>query len=113
MIETARDLAGEFDVRNLVFADRYAIGTIDQDVCTLQQRIAEKTVGGKILVGQFFLLVLVRRNALEPSERRDHRQQQMQFRVLRHPRLDEQASPATDRRQRRASRPACPRRFVR
>jgi len=51
----------ELDMGNLVFSYRYAIGAIDQDICALQQRIAEKAVGGEILVGEFLLLILVAR----------------------------------------------------
>ena len=44
----------------------------------------------QIPVLQIFELLFVGRHALEPAERRDHREQQMQFGVLRHGRLDEQ-----------------------
>ncbi len=40
------------------------------------------------------LLVLVARHALQPAQRRDHRQQQVQFGVLRHLRLHEQRGDA-------------------
>ncbi len=90
VVEAARDLAGDLHVRDLVLADRHEHRPVQQDVGALQQRIAEKAVGGEIPLLELLLLVLVGRDALEPAERRDHRQQQVQFRVLRHARLDEQ-----------------------
>ena len=56
----------------------------------LQQRVAEKAVGRQIAVGQLLLLILVGRHALQPAERRDHREQQVQLGMLGHARLDEQ-----------------------
>ena len=90
VVEAARDLAREFDVRHLVLAHRHLRGAVDQDIRALQQRITEEAVGGEILVGQFFLLVLVGRHAFQPAQRRDHGQQQVQFGMFRHARLDEQ-----------------------
>jgi P-type Cu+ transporter len=90
MIEAARDLARELDVRHLILAHRHLIGAVDQDVGALQQRIAEEAVGRKIFLGQFFLLILVGRHPFQPAQRRHHRQQQMQFGMLDHLRLDEQ-----------------------
>jgi hypothetical protein len=53
VIEAARDLARELDVRHLVLAHRHLVGAVDQDVGRLQQRIAEKAVGRQILVSSF------------------------------------------------------------
>ncbi len=89
-IEAPRDLARDLDVCDLVLAHGHVHRPVQQDVRALQQRIAEEAVGGEVLVLQLLLLVLVRRDALEPAERRDHRQQQVQFGVLRHARLDEE-----------------------
>jgi hypothetical protein len=94
MIEAAGDLAGYLHVRDLILTDRHERGPIQQDVGRLQQRVAEKTVGREVLVSELGLLVLVRRYALEPAERRDHRQQQMQLRVFRHVGLHEQCGDA-------------------
>jgi len=88
MVEAARDLAREFDVRNLVFADRYLSRLVNQDVGALQQGIAEKAVSRQILARQLLLLVLVGRNTLEPAQWRDHRKQRMQFGMLRYAGLD-------------------------
>jgi hypothetical protein len=93
MVEAARKLARKLDVRHLILTHRHLVGAIDQDVGRLQQRIAEETVGRQILVLELFLLVLVGRHALQPAERRHHRQQQMQLGVLGHLRLDEQRRP--------------------
>ena len=89
-IEAARDLARDLDVRDLVLADGHVHRPVQQDVGALQQRVAEEAVGREVLLLQLLLLVLVGRHALEPAERRDHRQQQVQLGVLGHPRLDEQ-----------------------
>ena len=93
-VEAARDLARDLDVRDLVFAHRHVHRPVQQDVGALQQRVAEEAVGGEVLFLQLLLLVLVGRHALEPAERRDHRQQQVQLGVLRHARLDEQRATA-------------------
>jgi len=90
VIETARNLAGELDMRHLVFADRHMSGAVDQDIRALQQRISEKTICTQIFLGKFLLLVFVGRHTLEPAQRRDHRQQQMQLGMFRHTRLNEQ-----------------------
>jgi hypothetical protein len=90
VVEAAGQFAGELDVRNLVLAHRHLVGAVDQDIGAHQQRIAEEAVGGQILVGQLFLLVLVGRHALQPAERRHHRHQQVQLGVLGHLGLDEQ-----------------------
>ena len=113
VVEAARDLAGEFDMRHLVLAHRHLGGAIDQDIRALQQRIAEETVSAQVLFGKLFLLVLVRRHALQPAQRRDHRQQQMQFGMFRHPGLDEQGGACRIDARRPASRSPCPTRFAR
>ena len=56
----------------------------------MQQRVAEKTVGGQVFFLEFGLLILVARHTLEPAKRRHHRQQQVQLSVLGHLRLHEQ-----------------------
>ncbi len=93
MVEAARHLARQFDVRHLVLAHRHPGGAVHEDVGALQQWIAEETVGGEVAVGELLLLILVARNPLQPAQRRDHRQQRMQLRVLRHARLYEQRRP--------------------
>jgi hypothetical protein len=77
-------------VGDLIGAHRHVAGPVDQDVGRLQQRIAEKAVRRQIAVVQLCLLILVAGHPLEPADRGDHRQQQMQLRVLRHLRLHEQ-----------------------
>jgi len=90
VVEAPRHLAGELDVRHLVLPHRHVARAVDQDVGRLQQRVAEEAVGREITVGELFLLVLVRRDALEPAERRHHREQQVQLGVLGDLRLDEE-----------------------
>ena len=90
MVEAASQFAGEFDVRNLILANRHFVGTVDQDIGTHQQRITEEAVSRQILAGELFLLILVGRHPFQPAERGHHRHQQMQFGMLRHFGLDEQ-----------------------
>ena len=77
-------------MRHLVLAHGHIGRAIDEDVRALQQRIAQEAVGREILLLQLLLLILVAGHALQPTQRRDHRQQQVQLGVLRHVRLDEQ-----------------------
>ncbi len=89
VIEAPRDFARDLDMRDLVLADRHVRSLVQQDVGGLQQRVAEEAIGREVLVLELLLLILVRRHALQPAERRDHRQQQMQLGMLGHARLDE------------------------
>ena len=75
VIEAARELAHELHVRDLILADRHHIRAIKQDVGALHHRIAQKTVRRQISVAQSFLLLLVRRHALQPTHGRDHAEQ--------------------------------------
>ena len=90
VIEASSDLARDLHVRDLILADGHEGRTVQQDVGALQQRVTEKAVGREILVLELLLLILVGRHALEPGERCDHRQQQVQLSVLGYVRLHEQ-----------------------
>ena len=68
VIEAARDLARDLDVRHLVLADRHVLRAVQQDVGRLQQRIAEEAVGAEIAVRELRLLILVGRHALQPAQ---------------------------------------------
>ncbi len=72
---------------NLILADRHQVRAVDGNVGRLKQRISEEADGGEILVAQRLLLFLVRRHTLEPRNRHDHREQQVQLGMLRHHRL--------------------------
>ena len=76
-------------MRDLILAHGNHVSAVDQNVCCLHHGIAEKTVVGEIAIREFFLLVFIRRHALEPSHRGDHAQQQRELRVLEDSRLDE------------------------
>ena len=89
VVEAARHLARQLDVRRLVLADRHVGGLVDQDVGRLQQRVAEEAVGREVAVLELLDLVLVGRHALQPAERRAHRQQREQLGVLGQAALDE------------------------
>ena len=90
VVEPPDDLARELEVRHLILADRHEVRVVDDDVGGLQQRIAEEAEVRQILVGELLDLLLVGRHALEPRDRRDHLQQQVQLGVLGHERLDEE-----------------------
>ena len=74
---------------DLVLADRHVARPVDQDVGRLQQRVAEEAVGREVAVLQLLDLVLVGRHALQPAERRAHREQREQLGVLGQAALDE------------------------
>ena len=76
MIEATCNFAADFKMRNLIFTNRHFVRTVNDDVRRLHERIAEKTVGREILFFQVFLLLFVRRHPLQPTERRDHAEQQ-------------------------------------
>ncbi len=94
VVEAPGGLARQLDVRDLILADGYVGGAVDEDVGALQQRIPEEAVRGEVLLLEFLLLVLIARDTLEPAERSHHRQQQVQLGVLGHMRLDEQRGDA-------------------
>ncbi len=89
MVEAARDLARHIPHAPPGPRPPHKGGPVDQDVRALQQRITEETIGSKVLLFQLRLLVLVSGHALEPAQRRDHGQQQVQFGMCRHLRLQE------------------------
>ena len=76
-------------MRHLVLAHGNEVAFINEDVCGLQHRVSKKSVGTQIFFGDVIALFLVGGDTFEPSQRRDHRKQQMQFGMLRHMRLDE------------------------
>ena len=90
VVEAPRDLARDLHVRDLVLAHRHVLRPVDEDVRALQERVAKEPVGGQVPLLQLLLLVLEGRHPLQPAKRRDHRQEEVQFRVLRDLRLDEQ-----------------------
>src|SRR4051812_27404798 len=89
MVKPAGDLASEFHMCDLVFADGNESCFVDENVSGLKDRISEEPVGAEVLGGEVLLLLFIRGNALEPPERSDHREEQMQDCVLRHVRLHE------------------------
>ena len=84
MVEASGDLARDLDVGHLVLAHRHQAGTVYKDVGALEQRVTEKAIGREVAVRHLRLLVLVRRHALEPGQRRNHGQQHVQLGVGRH-----------------------------
>src|SRR5271166_3839314 len=90
LIEAPCHLASQLDVRDLVFSDRNEIGLVHEYVGGLQQRVAQESVGSEILVLYVFALLFITRNAFQPSQRCNHTEEQMQFSMLRHMRLNKQ-----------------------
>jgi len=88
MIKTAGNFTGDFHMRNLVFAHRHQRAAIQQNIGGHQQRITQKTVSPQIFLAELFDLVFVGRDALQPGQRRDHRQHQMQLGMFGHAALD-------------------------
>jgi hypothetical protein len=88
IVEAARHFTRHLDVRRLVLADRHVGGLVNQDVGRLQQRVAEQAVGRRFAV--LLELVLVAGDALQPAQRRAHRQQREQLGMLGQAALDEQ-----------------------
>ena len=86
VVEASRDFAGQFDVRNLILADRYTIRAINENVGGLHQGIAKKAIGGEIVTAftQFLHLIFVGWYAFQPGQWREKRQQQRQLGMLRH-----------------------------
>ena len=90
LIEAPAYLAGKLDMGRLVFAHGDVICLVDQNVGRLQHRITEKSVGTKVLLLDVFTLLLIRGHSLQPAQRREHAEQQMQLGVLRNQRLQKQ-----------------------
>ncbi len=84
MVEATRHFTGNLNVRDLISTNRHLAGAVNQNIGTLQQRITQKAVGCQIAILELFLLILVGRYALQPTDRRHHRQEQMQLCVLGH-----------------------------
>ena len=90
-VEAADEFARELNVGDLVFANRddealSGVG-IDDDVGGLQRGIAEEAVGVEVPVLDIVEGFLVGGNALEPAERRDHGEKEMEFGVFGNERL--------------------------
>ena len=75
-------------MRDLIAPDRHVLAAHDRDVAELQERIAEKSVGSDLLAERLDL-PLVRRDALEPGNRRDHREQRVELGDFGHAGLQE------------------------
>ena len=93
-VKSPDDFARQLDVRSLIFAHRHQQilirRAVEDDVGGLQQRIAEESVGAEVAAFEVFDLLFVGGDALEPTERGDHREQHVQLGVLEDARLNEQ-----------------------
>ena len=86
VVETAGDLAGEFDVALVVFAHRHQMRPRHENVGGLQYRIAQQVVRDLIEAGRVGH-VLDRRQLLQPLDGHQSAEQQLQFVDLVHGRL--------------------------
>jgi len=62
---------------------------VDDDVGSLEHRIAKKAIGGEVLGIELLLLILVGGVAFEPRQRGDHPQEKIELGVFLDVRLDE------------------------
>src|ERR1035437_4087003 len=90
LVEPPRNFARQLHVWHLIFTDRNVVRLVQQDVGRLQQGISEKTIRPEVLVLEVLALLLVAGHTLQPSQRSDHAEQQVQLGVLQNVRLDEQ-----------------------
>src|SRR5712692_8955616 len=89
IVEAPDDLASQLDVRSLVLANRHEVGLVHDDVGSLQDRLPEKSVVTDVFFADVLALLFVSRHALEPTERRHCRQDQVKLGVLGYHRLNE------------------------
>ena len=96
------DLARDLEMRDLVLPDRNDLSVDDRDVDRLQERIPEQAEVRHVALGHVAQTLLVRRHPLQPSERRDHAEQQRELRHLRQVGTAGTRRTARDRSRRRA-----------
>ena len=89
LVEPPGKFPGQLDVRDLVFADWHKVRPIDEDIGSLEKRVAEKPIRAEILCAQVLLLLFVSGHPLQPAERSDHGKEQMHLSVLQDVRLNE------------------------
>ena len=93
VVKPADDFATQFQMRHLILAHRNELRVVNDDVGRLQQWIPEKTQRREILLGELFDLLFVGRDPFQPGNRNSHREQQKEFRVFGHQRLNEECRP--------------------
>ena len=82
MIKAPGNFPGDLHMGRLVYAHRNTVGSIDNDIRGLQDRITQKTEGGQILMVQLADQFFIGRIALQPGYRGDHRKQQEKLGML-------------------------------
>jgi len=90
IVESAGDFAGKFNVRGLILSDGDILRLVHKDIGSLKERIAEEAVGAEVFADEVLLLLLVAGDALEPADRGDHAEEEMQLGVSGYMALDEQ-----------------------
>jgi hypothetical protein len=91
--ELADDLPAELEVRHLVGPHRHPGGLVEDDVRGHEDRVAEEAVEGEVAVGEVLPHLLVGGGALQPAERGDHPEQEVELGVLLHLALHEEGGP--------------------
>ncbi len=87
MVETARDIAANFDVLDLIFAHRYGVAVVGQYVGCLQDGVGKQARVGRQPLG---FLILVGVAALQQPHRRARQQNPTQLAHLGDVGLNEQ-----------------------
>src|SRR5262249_19174749 len=89
VIEPSCHFASELQVRQLIFPHRDEIRLVEENIGSLENGIAEETVGTEVLFLDLFLFFFVRRNASEPGDWTYQREQQVREGMFRDARLEE------------------------
>jgi hypothetical protein len=89
-VEAPHDLAADLEMALLVLPHGDEVRSVERDVGRHEHGIAQEPVCAEVLLAELLDLLLVRRHALQPAERRDHPEHHRELRVLRHLRLQEE-----------------------
>ena len=92
VVKAAGSFPRQLHMAGLVFTHWHILGAVNQNVGRLQQRVAQKSIGGQIFVLELHLLVFVSGYPLKPAQRRAHSQQGKQLGMLGHAALQKQGA---------------------
>ena len=88
-VKAPSEFTGQFQVGELIVADRHGVGLIEQNVRGLQDGIAQKPVRREIASFNVLPFFFIGGIPFEPGNWGDHRQEYMQDGMSRHVGLDE------------------------
>ena len=88
MVEPTGNLTCQFEVGSLIFSNRDDMCTVEQDVCSLENRVTEETeadarIRAAFLALNMLALFLVRWNTLQPADGGKHSEEHSELSVLR------------------------------